>query len=206
MGSQASCEQVSDVRALIASAPFTPGRNASLPNNSQQRRAEQTTTSRYIHGQTAGVVHFHCPLVAQENLAFLPPRRLMGEAGLHDTEGQRVDTGLPTPLLSRSQNWQQIPNPPNSHMPSGRATRDQKCRLARLVHLRPEPPGTVPARNAGSLTSPVQPATGAGPVHTQRPPARSGDTLPDAHQSLSAGPTPVGTSQSSLHAPPSGHR
>ena len=43
------------------------------------------------------VLSFHCPLVAQEDLAFLPPRRLMGEAGLHDTEGHRVDTGLPTP-------------------------------------------------------------------------------------------------------------
>jgi len=121
----------------------------------------------------------------------------MGETGLHDTEGQRVDTGLPTHPAVKIPERAADSKPPDSNMPLGRAMRDQKCRLVRLVHLRREPPGTVPASNAGP---PNKPCSGC---HWGRGLSTHRDHQPDAETpclmltSLLAGPILAQTSQSS---------
>ena len=85
--------------------------------------------------------------------------------------------------------------------------RDQKHRLARLIHLRPE----LQARHCQEPRAGNKPCLGChchracscgqggarACQHDRDPPARPRDTPPDGHQSLLAAPTPVQTSQSS---------
>ena len=79
----------------------------------------------------------------------------MGETGLHDTEGQRVDTGLAAhPPCCQDPRTGGRFQTPRLKLALGQSHERPKCRLARLIHLRPEPPGTVPARNAGPPNKP----------------------------------------------------
>ena len=118
-----------------------------------------------------------------------------------------MDTGLPSPpavkILGTGRRFQTL----NSVVASGGAMRDQKHRLARLIHLRPE----LQARHCQEPRAGNKPCLGChchracscgqggarACQHDRDPPARPRDTPPDGHQSLLAAPTPVQTSQSS---------